>query len=155
MELTKSMNNVEIAELLRSVAAAYQLKRQNLPAGNRNKFKIIAYQRAADAVEHASSELKDLWDEGKLDDVPGIGPSIAAHLGELFKTGSSKHFKEVMRGLPPAMFDLMEIPGIGAKRAFRLTQDLRLKTVGDLKSNQSRVKLQSLKGLGKIPRMRS
>src|SRR3989344_5496234 len=64
----KTMTNLEVAELLRAVAAAYQLHSEN-----KNRFKIIAYQRAADSAEHASSELKDLWDEGKLDDVAGIG----------------------------------------------------------------------------------
>lgn len=116
------MTNVQIAELLRDVAAAYQLKDE---AGA--KFKIIAYQRAADAVEHASSELKDLWDEGKLEDVPGIGKSIAEHLGELFETGKSKHFDEVMKDLPPAMFKLMEVPGIGAKTAYKITNQFKSK----------------------------
>jgi len=119
MEISKNMTNNQIAELLRAVAASYQLKDEGKrslasPAG-KNKFRIISYQRAADAVEHASSELKDLWDEGKLDEVPSIGESIAKHLDEIFQTGKSKHFEKVMKGLPPPMFGLMEIPGIGAK----------------------------------------
>src|SRR3989338_7438129 len=99
MKLHKEMTNLEIAELLRAVAASYQLKGEA-----KNRFRIIAYQRAADAVEHASSELKDLWDEEKLDEVPGIGESIAGYLNELFKTGHSRHFEEVMRGYPTQMF---------------------------------------------------
>ena len=109
------MTNLEIAELLRDVAAAYQLKDQN-----KYKFQIIAYERAADAVEHATSELKDLWDDGKLEEVPGIGPSIAEHLGELFKTGHSRHFDELMKDIPKEAFKLMELPGIGIKTALRL-----------------------------------
>src|SRR3990167_11340441 len=109
------ITNLQIAELLRDVAASYQLKDQN-----KYKFQIIAYQRAADAVEHATSELKDLWDDGKLEEVPGVGPSIAAHLDELFKTGTSKHFKEVMEGIPPEAFRLTELPGIGIKTAMKM-----------------------------------
>src|SRR3972149_2505425 len=93
----------------------------------KNKFKIIAYERAADAVEHASSELKDLWDEGKLEDVPGIGKSIAEHLSELFSTGKSKHFEQVMQGLPKQMFDLMIVPGIGVKTAYKLVNKFKSK----------------------------
>src|SRR3990172_6561196 len=117
----KNLNNLEIAELLRAVAAAYKLKGQS-----ENKFRIVAYERAADAVEHASSELKDLWDEGKLDDIPGIGKSIAEHLDEIFRNGKSKHFEKVMKGLPPAMFELMKVPGIGAKTAFKLVNELKI-----------------------------
>lgn len=121
MKLHRNMTNLEIAELLRAVAAAYQLKGED-----KNRFRIIAYQRAADAVEHLSSEAKDLWDEGKLREVAGIGPGIAEHLDEIFKTGKSKHFKKVMKGLPPAMFELMKIPGIGAKTAHKLAKQLGL-----------------------------
>src|SRR3990172_5862511 len=117
MKMNKNMTNLEIAELLRAVAAAYQLK-----GADKNKFKIIAYQRAADAIEHLSSEAKDVWDEDKLDDIAGIGPSLASHLDEIFKTGKSKHFAKVMQGLPTAMFELLEVPGIGPKTAFKLVK---------------------------------
>lgn len=112
------MTNLEIAELLRDVAASYQLQ-----DAQKFKFQIIAYQRAADAVEHASSELKDLWDDGKLEDVPGIGPSIAQHLDELFKTGKSKHFESLMKDIPKEAFKLMELPGIGIKTAMKLIKE--------------------------------
>ena len=56
MPNSKPLTNLQIAELLRDVAAAYQYKDQN-----KYKFQIIAYERAADAVEHASSELKDFF----------------------------------------------------------------------------------------------
>ncbi len=139
----KSLTNPEIADLLRDVAAAYQLKDQN-----KNRFKIIAYQRAADAVEHASSELKDLWDDGKLDEVPGIGQSIAQHLDELFSVGKSKHFDSIMTGLPKAMFELMTIPGIGAKRAFRLSKELNINSIGELEEAIKAGKIAKLEGFG-------
>ncbi len=121
MRIHKNMNNTEIAELLRAVAAAYQIKDEE-----KNRFKIIAYQRAADAIEHSSSEVKDLWDEGKLEELAGIGKSIAEHLDEIFKKGTSKHFEEILKGLPAQMFDLMTIPGIGAKTAYKLVKSLNI-----------------------------
>lgn len=112
------MNNLQIAELLRNVAAAYQLKDEK-----KNFFKITAYQRAADAIEHATSELKDIWDERKLEEIPGIGPSIAKHLDELFRTGRSKHFEKIMAGIPQEAFKLMLLPGIGIKTAMKLIRE--------------------------------
>lgn len=147
------MTNLQIAELLRDVASSYQLKDQNkykhsLAGQSPSKFQIIAYQRAADAVEHATSELKDMFDDGKLTDVPGIGPSIAAHLSEIFKTGKSKHFEDLMKGIPKDAFKLMELPGIGIKTALRLivqgkpseVKDL-LKQVDDKNKNPKRLLL--------------
>ncbi len=143
MKTSKEMNNLQIAELLRSVAAAYELK-----DADRNKFRIIAYQRAADAVEHASSELKDLWDDAKLEEVPGIGKSMAQHLDELFRTGKSKHFEAVMKGLPPAMFEFMELPGVGAKTGFRLAKELGIKSLANLEKAAKSGKIAKLEGFG-------
>jgi DNA polymerase (family X) len=143
MKISQTMTNLEIAELLRSVAASYKLKDEN-----KNKFRIVAYERAADAVEHATSELKDLWDDGKLDEIPGVGKSLMEHLGEIFQTGRSKHFEEVMRGLPPIMFEFMEIPGIGAKTAFRLAHELGLHSLKELEKAAEKGHIAKLEGFG-------
>lgn len=126
---SKFLSNLQIAELLRDVAASYQFKNKD-----KYRFQIIAYERAADATEHATSELKDLWDDGKLEDVPGIGPGIAAHLGEIFKTGHSKHFDSLMKDIPGEAFKLMELPGIGIKTAMKLIRE------GDPKDVKAKLK---------------
>lgn len=113
------MTNTQIAELLRNVASAYQFKDQN-----KYKFQTIAYNRAADSVEHSTSELKDLWDDGKLDDVPSIGTSIAKHLDEIFRTGKSKHFEELMKDIPKDAFTLMVLPKVGLKTAMKMIEEL-------------------------------
>lgn len=113
------MTNLEIAELLRNVASAYQYKDIN-----KYKFQIIAYNRAADSIEHATSELKDLWDDGKLDELPSIGKSIAEHLDEIFRTGKSKHFEELMKDIPQDAFTLMVLPKVGLKTAMKMIAEL-------------------------------
>ncbi|MFZ5845651.1 MAG: DNA polymerase/3'-5' exonuclease PolX [Patescibacteria group bacterium] len=114
------MTNLEIAQLFRQMAAAYQIL-------DENRFKIIAYERAADSLEHLTSEAKDLWDDGKLGEVPGIGKAIADHLDELFRNGRVKHWEAVMRKVPEAVFPLLSVPGIGPKKAYKLVRELKLK----------------------------
>jgi DNA polymerase (family 10) len=126
MKRKGDFTNLQIAELLRDVAAGYRLKGED-----KYKFRIIAYDRAADAVEHATSELKDLWDDGKLEDVPGIGPSISAHLDELFRTGRSRHFEEITKDIPPEAFKLMQLPGIGIKTAMKMLKEGDKKEVAE------------------------
>lgn len=123
------MTNIQIAELLRNVASAYQYKQSLASQGpgksqNQYKFQIIAYNRAADSVEHSTSELKDLWDDGKLDDVPSIGSSIAKHLDEIFRTGKSSHFEELMKDIPKDAFTLMVLPKVGLKTAMKMIEEL-------------------------------
>lgn len=121
MKIHRNMTNGEIAELLRAVAASYQIENES-----KNKFRIIAYSRAADAIEHLGTEAKDIFDDGDLDDVSGIGESIAGHLGEIFRTGHSKHFEKVLKGIPKAALALLEVEGIGPKKAYRLARELGL-----------------------------
>ncbi len=147
MRIHKKMTNVEIVELLSAVAAAYKIK-----GGKNVQFKVIAYERAADAVEHLSSEAKDLWDEGKLEDVAGIGESIAAHLDEIFRTGKSKHFEKVLSGLPPSMFEILKVNGIGPKRAYKISSEFDISeksALQDLKKLLEAGELEELEGFGK------
>lgn len=118
-------SNAQITKLLRQVAAAHQLKKAAL-------FRIRAYENAADSIEHSTSEIKDLWEEGRLDQIPGIGESLKAHLEELFKTGEVKHWQNVKKGIPKIVFELLDIPGIGPKTAVKLA-DLNIESIGDLK----------------------
>ncbi len=121
------LTNQEISELLRDVAASYQLNDEK-----KYRFQIIAYQRAADAVEHATSDLFHIWENDELTDVPGVGKSISEHLGELFKTGKSTHFDSLLEKIPKAVFVLMKVPGIGPKKAFRLATEFKLTEKGAL-----------------------
>lgn len=116
------MTNWDIVRLLRKVAASYIILNEK-----KFRFQIIAYERAADSIEHATAEIKDLWKEGKLNSLPGIGSSLVSHLDELFKTGKVKHFEELTKQLPESMFPLLDIPGFGPKKAYRLVKELNLK----------------------------
>lgn len=95
------MTNLEIAKLLRKMAAAYKVLKEN-------RFKVIAYENAATAVEQATSELKDLWDDGKLDNIPGLGPSITSHLDEIFKIGHSKHIDQTLKRVEPEVLEKID-----------------------------------------------
>src|SRR5260221_12791641 len=96
------ISNSQITKILRNVAAAYTIKKIG------NIFQIRAYENAASSVEHSTAEIQDLWQEDKLDQIPGLGPAIRGYLNELFKTGKVKHFEEVKKGIPEVVFDLLE-----------------------------------------------
>ncbi len=117
--------NQEISDLLRSVAAAYTLQ-------NGNRFKIIAYEKAADSVEHLSRELYDLWQERKMNLIPGIGSSLQSSLDEYFQKGRSEHFEKVIGVIPAPVFPLMKVPSIGPKTAFKLVKALNLEKTNSI-----------------------
>lgn len=119
-------SNQQIAKLLREIAAAYTITKKG------NIFEIRAYENAADSIEHSTSEIKDLWEERKLDEVPGLGKSMQGYLDELFKEGKVKHFEAVKKGIPNIVFELLDISGIGPKTALELSK-IGVKSQDDLR----------------------
>ena len=117
--MAKYFTNKEISRLLEFISAAYEIK-------NADKFRILAYHRAAVTIEYLSREVKDYYDEGRLSNIPGVGPSIAQHLDELFKTGNVQHFKEITKGIPPSVSEFINVSGIGPKTAFKLAKELNI-----------------------------
>jgi DNA polymerase (family 10) len=119
---TLGVTNSEVSKLLRDVAAAYSIKDEK-----KYRFQIIAYQKTADSIENSHTELKQLYKEDKLNTMPGVGPSIQAHLEELFKTGKVKHFESILGAIPEAVFPLLDVPSFGPKKAYRLVTEFNLK----------------------------
>ncbi len=124
------MTNNDAAKLLRNVGAAYSLKDER-----KYIFQSLAYQKASDTIAHLPTELSDMLKSGEK--IPGVGPSIHEHLEELYKNGSSKHFDEVLSGVPEAVFPLLDVVSLGPKKAYKLVTALKLKSAktvfGDLK----------------------
>lgn len=139
--------NKEIAQLLRYIAAAYVIKNEA-----KFRFQIIAYQRAADAIEHSTIELRDLLREGKLTSIPGVGSSLASHIEELLETGKVKHFEWATQGVPETVFPLLDVPTFGPKKAYKLVKEFNLKNpqtvIDDLEKIAKQDKIASLAGFG-------
>lgn len=113
------MSNQKLAKLLRKIAAAYTLK-------NGNRFKIVAYERAADSIEQSPTDIEQLWKEKRLSEIEGIGATLADHIDELLRSGKVKHFDDILSGIPSSVFPLLDVPGIGPKRADGLVRALKL-----------------------------
>ena len=141
MPATKSFTNAEIAEMLREIAVAYD-------ALGENRFKIIAYNRAAETIAHHPQPVRDVWEQGTLTDLEGVGPAIAQHLDELFTTGEVSHFTKVKQGFPKGMFTLLKVSGIGPKSAYKLATELDISTIEELRTALESGAVATLEGFG-------
>lgn len=143
VQYPKNLNPKTIAEILEGIAAAYQVQ-------GKDQFRIRAYQNAAAGVEHGGEDIRQIWQQGKLEDIPGVGASIAGHLDELFRTGKVKHFDRVTKGLPGGFFELLKLEGVGPKTAYKLAKKFHLvnpKTaLTQLKAKALRQEIQKLPG---------
>lgn len=114
-----SHSNKELVHLLRSVGAALLLT-------GANRFRIIAYQKAADAVEGSSEQIYNLWQRDQLGEVEGLGPSIQQHLAEYFNDPENSYLEKQLDKIPRTVYELMKAPGIGPKKAFKIVDEFDL-----------------------------
>ncbi|MCB0122122.1 MAG: hypothetical protein KDE58_07760, partial [Caldilineaceae bacterium] len=77
--------NKDVADLLVLVADILQIL-------DANRFRIIAFQNAAEAVKNYPQDLSALYHQGQLQSISGIGKGIAGALTELFETGTVAEF---------------------------------------------------------------
>ncbi len=138
-------SNKQIARMLRNISAAYLLTGES-------QFKVIAYQKAADTIETLSREIRDIWKEGRLENIPSIGKSLSKHLDEYFKNGKSEHFDSILNRISKAVYQLMEIPGLGPRKAFKLVKALNLNNdktaIEELKKACETGKVAQIEGFG-------
>jgi len=119
--MSKEFSNYQIAEYLSKIAIAYEIK-------NKDRFRIMAYQNAAETILNYPEKLYELWqkDPKNLDYIPHIGPSILKKIDYLFKTGKNyPTLKKVFADIHPAVFTFEKIDGIGPLIAHKLTQTLK------------------------------
>ena len=122
------MKNADIATVFENIADLLELKGEN-------RFKIRAYARAAETIRHLSEEMESMHEEGKdFKDVAGIGDAIAAKSMELITTGRLRYYEELKSQFPDGIINLMDIPGIGPKTAYRLATELGVGTVDQLEA---------------------
>lgn len=134
------MDKHEIAEILDEIAILLELKGEN-------PFKIRAYHNGARAVENLS-DLEKVIQQGKLEEVPGIGESIAEKIAVLFKTGRLPYYEKLKKKFPPGLLELLNVPGLGAKKVKILYQKLKIRNLRDLIAACKKGLIARLRGFG-------
>ena len=135
------MEPATIAALLRELAVYYELD------GDRSR--TFAYDRAAKAVE-AANGLHRLIDEGRLEELPGVGPSIARVVAELARRGTVAVLERLREKWPPIVIELAQLPKVGTQKARRIFQALAPANLDAVAALARAGALRELPGFGKI-----
>lgn len=131
-------NNQKIAGLLRQIAAL--LEEQGVT------FKPAAYRRAAKVLDELPRDVSAFKDLKELEDLPGIGESIAKKIQEYLKTGRIAALDKLLAAQGGIPLALMEVEGLGPKRARQLSAELGIQSVADLITAAKEGKLSGLPG---------
>ena len=114
-----------------------------------NPFRIRAYRNAARILGELPQEASRLLEKGEdLTRLPGIGDDLAAKIKEIVTTGHCSLLDRLHTELPPAITELLKIPGLGPKRVKALYHDLDVQTLEQLHRAARDGRIRALPGFG-------
>src|SRR3989338_9980199 len=135
--------NSDIAKIFNTIADILEIK-------NVNKFRVIAYRRVAQNLGSLPKDVSELYhtDEDALDKIPGIGESLAEKIKEYIKTKSIKEYEQLKKSIPEGVAKLMELEGVGPKKAALFYKKFKVKNIKDLRALIQSKKLRTIEGFG-------
>ncbi len=133
--------NEEVAELFENIARLLTIKGDS-------GYRIRAYMDAARSIAGLAEDIDDLRRDERLQEIPGVGPSIAAKIAEYLDTGQLRYYEELKLQFPIEATDLLDVPSIGPQRAQMLHERLGISTVPELQEASRAHLLQTLPGIG-------
>jgi DNA polymerase (family X) len=113
-----------------------------------DRFRVRAYERAADAIAAARVDLSQLASSA-LTDLDGIGDTTARKITEYLETGRIGMLEELRARIPAGVVELTRIPGCGPKTAMLLHDELGVDSIESLRVAIDEGRLEGLKGLGR------
>jgi DNA polymerase (family 10) len=119
-----------------------------LEIAGEDKYRYLSYHKAAHAVRALDEDITAKAEAGRLTEVPGIGPKIAAVIESLMKTGTFPELEAVKERVPASVIELIRVPGLGPKKAKALYDELGISTIDDLEEAIAEGRLAGLPGFG-------
>jgi DNA polymerase (family 10) len=135
------LTNRDIAELLRLIADMLEIKGEVV-------YKSLAYRKAADSIENLGRDIAQVWREGRLKEIPGVGEALAKKLDELLRTGRLGYLEQLQEEVPVGVVSLLGIPEVGPRTAKLLWRELGAVSVADVERAAREGRVQSLPGMG-------
>lgn len=110
--------------------------------------KASAYRRAAIALRDLGEPLETMVAEGRVTAIAGIGPVLAAKIGEFVRTGSIAALQALRAQVPAGVAALLTIRGVGPKLAAAAWRELGVTSIRELGAAAADGRLAGVAGVG-------
>ncbi|HUV26300.1 MAG TPA: hypothetical protein VMW34_02945, partial [Anaerolineales bacterium] len=101
----KQYTNQDLAKIFQTIANLLEIKGEVI-------YKILAYRKAADSLRDYGGNVYDVWQEGRLTDIPGVGKAISEKIDELYTSGHLEYLDNLSEEVPPSLAELLEVPDL-------------------------------------------
>lgn len=138
---TARLTTRQVIDIFNRIASLLEIKGEVV-------FKILAYRKAVDSLENLGRDIADVWREGSLNEIPGVGKAIAEKIDEMLSTGRLGFLEKLEQEVPPGLIEVLQIPDVGPKKAAMFWKQAGITTVAELKSAAETGRLRTLPGMG-------
>ncbi len=135
------MRNAQLADAFSELADLYELDGAIV-------HRVLAYRNAAKAIRESPVSVADLARQGRAQELPGVGKTIAEKIVALLDTGAIPAAEKLKAKFPATLVELTRIPGLGPKRARKLYDDLGIGTLEELRHAAESGTLGGVPGFG-------
>lgn len=131
-----------------TVAAIFSEMADILAIQGENYHRIMAYRRAAENIAALGRPLKEIWQAGELETIPGIGKTLAAKIDELMRTGRLQAYEKLKAQVPEGVVAMLQVPDVGPRKAALFWKELGITSIDELEKAAKAGKLRDLPGMG-------
>jgi DNA polymerase (family 10) len=135
------VKNAEIALHFDELADLYELDGAVV-------YRVQAYRNAAKAIREAGVSVAELSAQGRAEELPGVGKTIAEKIAALLETGEIPAAAKLKAKFPPGLVEVTRVPGLGPKRARKLFEELGVDSLDKLREAAETQQIRTVPGFG-------
>lgn len=113
-----------------------------------DRFRPLAYRRAARTIEALPRPIADYIKEGSISELPGVGEAITKKVEEFVSSGKLDYLEKLRLGIPPGLLELLNLQDVGPKTVGRLYIELKITSLDELQRACEEHRVSKLKGFG-------
>ncbi|MCF7876428.1 DNA polymerase/3'-5' exonuclease PolX [Candidatus Bipolaricaulota bacterium] len=129
----------QVVEILNQVADLLEIKGVD--------YKPRAYRRAAREIDSLTEDLTDIYEEGRLEDIPSVGKNTAEKIAEILETEKLEYYEELKKEIPIDP-ELLKVRNLGPKKVKKIWDELDLTSLAELEEALKSGKIREIKGFG-------
>ena len=135
------MTNAEIAAAMDELGDLYELDGAVI-------YRVVAYREAAKSIRDSPVSVAQLAREGRATELRNVGKTLEEKIRALLDTGDIPAAVKLRAKFPGELVRFTRLPGLGAKTARRIHDELGISTLEELRDAAEQERLRSVSGIG-------
>ncbi len=136
-----ALSNQQLAAIFSDIADRLEIQGEVV-------FKTRSYRVISENLAALPRPVEDIWREGKLNEVPGVGKAIHDKIDELLRTGKLEFYERLRAEVPDGVVDMLRVSGLGPKRVKEIWSTLGVMSLSELEAAGKAGRLRGLPKMG-------